>query len=93
MTFHDRNDQRESALAALRREADRYLQQISDDASALEMMTLERERAERRAERAERSLSDLEVALRRREVEVAALEREVAQLRGRPSGKKAQTAG
>lgn len=83
MTYQDQHDGRDAVLAALRREAARHLKQISEDATALEMATLERERAERRAERAEQTVAELEVSLKRREVEVAGLERELTRLRGR----------
>jgi hypothetical protein len=92
MTALDQRERHETALGSLRRETERHIKQISDDAGALELATLERERAERRAERAERAATELEVALKRREVEVAQLEREVTHLRGR-TGKGEKRAG
>src|SRR5207244_3265651 len=85
MSAQDSGDQRDATLVALRREAERHLKQISEDASALEMLALERDRAQRRAETAERTASEMEVALKRREVELARLERELARLRARPT--------
>jgi hypothetical protein len=82
MTLQDRSDAQEDALSALRRETERYLRQISDDAAALELGTLERERLERRAASAERALESQAAQLHQRTAELVALERELARLRG-----------
>jgi SAM-dependent methyltransferase len=84
MSLQDQGDRREAALSSVRRESERHLKQISDDATALEMLAMERDRAQRRAEEAERKAGEMEVALKRREVELARLERELARLRARP---------
>jgi SAM-dependent methyltransferase len=81
MTAQDRADQLEDSLSALRRETERHLRQISDDAAALELGTLERERLERRAASAERALESQATHLHRRTAELVALERELARLR------------
>jgi hypothetical protein len=82
MTLQDRGDQQEESLSALRRETERYLRQVSDDAAALELGTLDRERLERRAASAERALESQATQLHQRTAELVALERELARLRG-----------
>jgi hypothetical protein len=83
MTAQDQSDRHEDALSGLRREAERHLRQLSDDASALELTTLEKDRLEKRAASAERALESLGAQLQQRTAELAALEREVARLRGK----------
>jgi hypothetical protein len=87
MTLQDRADQLEEALSTLRRETERHLRQISDDAAALELATLERERLERRATSAERALESQAAQLHRRTTELVALERELTRLRSPPPGR------
>jgi SAM-dependent methyltransferase len=81
MTVQDRADQLEDTLSALRRETERHLRQISDDAAALELAALERERLERRSASAERALESQATQLHRRTADLVALERELARLR------------
>jgi hypothetical protein len=83
MTTQDDADRHEDALSTLRREAERHLRQLSDDASALELTTLEKDRLEKRAASAERALESLGAQLQQRTAELAALERELARLRGK----------
>jgi chromosome segregation ATPase len=82
MTLEDQADRHEDALSTLRREAERHLRQLSDDAAALELATLERDRLEKKAASAERALESLGAQLQQRTAELAALEREVHRLRG-----------
>ncbi|HXU80298.1 MAG TPA: methyltransferase domain-containing protein [Polyangia bacterium] len=82
MTLQDQTDRNEDALSGLRREAERHLRQLSDDASALELTTLEKDRLEKRAASAERALESLGAQLQQRTAELTALQREVARLRG-----------
>ena len=82
MTLQDQSDRNEDALSTLRREAERHLRQLSDDASALELTTLDKDRAEKRAASAERALESLGAQLQQRTAELSALERELARLRG-----------
>jgi SAM-dependent methyltransferase len=82
MTLQDQGDRHEDALSTLRREAERHLRQLSDDASSLELTTLEKDRLEKRAASAERALESLGTQLQQRTAELTALEREVARLRG-----------
>jgi SAM-dependent methyltransferase len=84
MTLQDQTDRNEDALSGLRREAERHLRQLSEDASALELTTLEKDRLEKRAASAERALESLGAQLQQRNTEVAALERELHRLRGGP---------
>jgi hypothetical protein len=93
MTLQDREDAREDALSSLRREAERLLRQISDDATSLELGALERERLERRASSAERALESLGGQLQQRNAELVALERELARLRATVNGAASLGAG
>jgi hypothetical protein len=94
MTLQDRADAQEESLSALRRETERYLRQICDDAAALELGTLERERLERRAASVERALESQAAQLHQRTAELVALERELARLRGgRPPAPPGEGAG
>jgi SAM-dependent methyltransferase len=86
MTLQDQADRHEDALSTLRREAERHLRQLSDDASALELTTLERDRLEKRAASAERALESLGAQLQQRTAELTALDREVVRLRGAKTG-------
>lgn len=86
MTLQDRADSSEDAMSSLRREAERHLRQLSDDASALELTTLEKDRLEKRAASAERALESLGAQLQQRTAELAALQREVVRLRGEKAG-------
>jgi hypothetical protein len=83
MTVQDQADRYEDALSTLRREAERHLRQLSDDASALELTTLEKDRLEKRAASAERALESLGAQLQQRTADLAGLERELARLRGK----------
>jgi hypothetical protein len=81
MTLQDQADRQEDAMSSLRREAERHLRQISENASALELTALEKDRLEKRASSAERALESLGTQLQQRTAELAALERELARLR------------
>jgi hypothetical protein len=81
-TLEDRADHQEQSLSALRRETERHLRQISDDAAALELAALERDRLDRRAASAERALEAQSAQLHQRTAELVALERELSRLRG-----------
>jgi SAM-dependent methyltransferase len=83
MAAEDQLDRRDATLAALRRESERHLSQITGTAQELEAALLERDRAVRRLAQVEAEAAELSVALRRREVEVASAEREIAHLRAR----------
>jgi hypothetical protein len=82
MTLQDQLERQEDALSSLRREAERHLRQLTEDASALELTTLERDRSEKRAASAERALESLGAQLQQRAAEVATLEKELARQRG-----------
>jgi hypothetical protein len=86
MTMQDQADRQEESLSGLRREAERHLRQLSDDAATLELTMLERDRLERRAASAERALESLGTQLQQRTTDLAALEREVSRLRGGKAG-------
>jgi len=84
MALQDRIDRQEEALSSLRRDAERHLRQISEDAAALELAGLERDRAVDRAASAERALEAAAAELQRLRAELAAAEKELARLRRSP---------
>lgn len=81
ITVQDEADRRAEMLATLRRELERHLRQISEDAAAMELAGLERERIERRAVAAERALQILTSQLQQRKDDLSDLEREIVRLR------------
>jgi hypothetical protein len=83
MLTEDREDRRDQALRALRRESERLLEALSAQASTVELAQLERDRADRRAASVEGELAGALAQLKRREVEVQTLERELERLRAK----------
>jgi hypothetical protein len=86
MMLEDRAERLGKTVSALRKDVERYLRQISDDAAARELLDLAREQLQRRLTAAEG-----EIALSGREVErqkagVQALRKEVARLRAARGG-------
>jgi len=86
MILQDRAERLGRTVAAMRKDVERYLRQIGDDAAARELLALEREQLRRKVASAE---VDIEAA--RREVEkqtshVQALRKEVARLRAARGG-------
>ncbi len=81
MTADDQRDQRDAALSALRREAERHLRQISDDAAAIELASLDRDRALREVAAAAAATQALKAELRQREADILALETELSRLK------------
>jgi hypothetical protein len=93
MTLQDRADRLERIVAVLRKDVERYLRQISDDAAARELLALERDDLRRNLEVATRQAADASREVERRQVALRTLEKEVVRLRaacggaGRPTGK------
>ena len=93
MTLRDRADRLERTVAVLRKDVERYLRQISDDAAARELLALERDELRRNLEVATRQGADASREVERRQVAFRTLEKEVVRLRaargeaGRPAGK------
>lgn len=81
MQTQDQNDTRDAALAALRKETARHLEQIAGDAGALELAGIARDAADRRAMEAEQRLASVTSELKQREAACKGLERELAKLR------------
>jgi DNA repair exonuclease SbcCD ATPase subunit len=82
MTAQDQLDRQDETLSSLRRETERHLRRSSEDAGAVEVAQLERERSDRRAASAERALEALSAQLRERTAQLTALEKELARVRG-----------
>jgi regulator of replication initiation timing len=93
MTLRDRADRLERTVAVLRKDVERFLRQISDDAAARELLDLERDDLRRSLAVLTQQFSDASRELERRQVALRTLEKEIVRLRaargdaGRPSGK------
>jgi regulator of replication initiation timing len=93
MTLRDRADRLERTVAVLRRDVERFLRQISDDAAARELLALERDNLRRDLSAATQQAADAAREVERRQVALRTLEKEVVRLRaarggaGRPDGK------
>jgi regulator of replication initiation timing len=93
MTLQDRADRLERTVAVLRKDVERYLRQISDDAAARELLDLERDDLRRNLAAATQQAADASREVERRQVALRTIEKEVARLRaargeaGRPAGK------
>jgi len=92
MTLQDRVDRLERAIAGLRKEVERTLRQMSNDAAGRELITLERDQLRRNLDEATQKGADISRELERRQIVLRALEKEVHRLRaargggGRPTG-------
>jgi SAM-dependent methyltransferase len=89
MTIEDRAERMGKTVLALRRDVERYLRQISDDAAGRELLILERDQLRRKVNAAEAELVASARELERQKANVQALRKEVARLRaarGEPGG-------
>jgi hypothetical protein len=93
MTLQDRADRLERTLAGLRKEVERTLRQMSNDAAARELLTLECDELRRKLIDATQKAADSTRELERRQILLRSLEKEVSRLRAargggaRPAGK------
>jgi regulator of replication initiation timing len=93
MTLRDRADRLERTVGVLRRDVERFLRQISDDAAARELLTMERDDLRRNLATATEQAADAAREVERRQIAQRTLEKEVARLRaargdtGGPTGK------
>jgi len=88
----DRADRLARTVAVLRKDVERYLRQISDDAATRELLALERDDLRRNLDAAIRQAADASREVERRQVALRTLEKEVIRLRaargeGRPTEK------
>jgi SAM-dependent methyltransferase len=81
MMVQDRAERLAMALATLRKDVERYLRQISDDAAARELLALERDQMRRKLAAAEEALESGKRELAKERSGVQALRKEVARLR------------
>jgi chromosome segregation ATPase len=86
MTLQDRADRLERTAAALRKEIERTLRQVSDNAAARELLALERDDLRRKLAEATQKAADAEHELERRQGALRALEKEVVRLRAARGG-------
>jgi cell division protein FtsB len=87
MVLEDRLERLGKTVIALRKDSERYLRQISDDAAGRELWTLEREQLQRKLTKAEadRVVSSREIE--KLKASVQALRKEVARLRAARGGR------
>jgi hypothetical protein len=81
MTLQDRTDRLERTVASLRKDVERTLRQLSNDAAAREILTLERNELQRKLAEATRQANEAGQLAEKRQVALRALEKEVARLR------------
>jgi hypothetical protein len=81
MTLQDRTDRLERTVASLRKEVERTLRQLSNDAAAREILTLERSELHRKLAEATQKASEAAQIADKRQGALRALEKEVARLR------------
>lgn len=81
MMLQDQVERLGNTVAVLRKEVERYLRQISDDAAARELLTLERDQLRRRLATAEADIEAGARELENQKASVQALRKEVARLR------------
>ena len=81
MMLEDRSERMGKTVLALRRDVERYLRQISDDAAGRELLALERDQLRRKLSAAEGELVIGARELERQKSSVQALRKEVARLR------------
>jgi SAM-dependent methyltransferase len=81
MMLQDRSERLGVAIATLRKDVERYLRQISDDAAARELLNLERDQMRRQLARAKDELEATKRELDKERSSAQALRKEVARLR------------
>jgi ABC-type phosphate transport system auxiliary subunit len=89
MMLQDRTERLSKTVAAMRKDVERYLRQIGDDAAARELLTLEREQLRRKIATLESDVEGAHVEVDKQKSSAQALRKEVARLRaarGAPVG-------
>ena len=81
MTLQDRADRLERTVAALRKEVERTLRQMSNDNAARELLILERNELRRKLDEVTQQANEVSRLAEKRQVALRALEKEVARLR------------
>jgi hypothetical protein len=87
MVLEDRAERLGKTVVALRRDVERYLRQISDDAAGRELLLLERDQLRRKLAAAEGDMVNGNRELERQQAMVEALRKEVARLRAARGGR------
>jgi hypothetical protein len=81
MVVRDQAERQGRMVFTLRKDVERYLRQISDDAAARELLALERDQVRRRLATAQEELSAAQREVEKQKSSVQALRKEVARLR------------
>jgi hypothetical protein len=87
MVLEDRTERLGKTVLALRKEVERYMHQLSDDAAGRELMTLERDQLRRKLTAAEGEIATLARELDREKASATGLRKEVARLRAARGGR------
>lgn len=90
MVLEDRLERLSKTAIALRKDIERYLRQISDDAAGRELLTLERDQLQRRLTKAEADSVVSSREIEKQKASVQALRKEVARLRAARGGRGAE---
>jgi len=81
MTSQDRLERQTSTFSTMRRDIERYLRQVSDEAAARELLSLERDQVRRKLAKAEDEIESKAREIERQRSSMHALRKEVARLR------------
>jgi regulator of replication initiation timing len=87
MVLKDRLERLSKMVGAMRKDSERYLRQISDDAAGRELLSLERDQLQRRLAKAEADMLASSRELERQKASEQALRKEVARLRAARGGR------
>ena len=93
MMLQDRAERLSKTISALRKDVERYLRQISDDAAARELLALEREQLRRKIASAEGEIEAANREIDKQKSSAQALRMEVARLRAARGGGGGSAAG
>jgi regulator of replication initiation timing len=93
MMLQDRAERLGKTISAMRKDVERYLRQISDDAAARELLTLERDKLRRKIASVEGEIEAANREVDQQKSNVQALRKEVARLRAARGGSSGSTAG
>lgn len=86
MVVQDRGERLGRTVSTLRKDVERYLRQISDDAAARELLTLERDQLRRKLSTVEEDMATAQREVEKERSSVRALRKEVARLRAARGG-------
>jgi hypothetical protein len=86
MILQDRSEKMSKTVGVLRKDVERYLRQISDDAAARELLAMERDHLQRKLAAAADEIEKASREIEKQKANVQALRKEVARLRAARGG-------